>query len=418
MSYTEPDKWDVLEGEIQDIFSPGAPIRERDLFSGRSEQISQLLDAVRQNGKHAVVFGDPGVGKTSLANTFGLGISTVNDRIVSIKVNCQPEDTFSSLWRRVFKHLQVQIEREGHIINRAVSDDYDSDIQPDDVQYELSNFSANVSPVIILDEFSSIGDKSLTYKISKVIKDLSDFSVKCTVIIVGVASDVSELIEGHTSIIRQLAQIPMPRMSMDELQSLLLRRLKRLGMKIDQDLSWRMSFLSRGMPYFAHLLGQYSAISAARRKSIKIDDRDFDAGIAMSLKEVDQILKQQYIDGTMSRKDDTIFEPVLLACALAEADELGRFAQKSVEEPLAAIIKGKRYKSTTYAFHINEFCTEKRKNILQNVASSSTNNPRYRFTEPLMQPYVILRGIAQGLITRSVSENLIPERQPSFFPND
>lgn len=69
MTGFEQDKWDVLEGEILDVFSPGAPIRERELFSGRLDQISQLLDAVRQNGKHAVIFGDPGVGKTSLANT-------------------------------------------------------------------------------------------------------------------------------------------------------------------------------------------------------------------------------------------------------------------------------------------------------------------------------------------------------------
>ena len=418
MTNFEQDKWDVLEAEIQEVFSPGAPIRERELFSVRIEQVSQLLDAVRQNGKHAVIFGDPGVGKTSLANTFALGVSAVSSKITAIKINCQPEDTFTSLWKRVFKRLQFQLDQDGQSVVRSVADDYNGEIQPDDVQYELGNFSANVAPVVILDEFNSIQDSSLTGKISKVIKDLSDYSVNCTIVVVGVASDVSELIEGHTSIIRQLSQIPMPRMSMTELQVLLLSRVKRLGMKLDHDLSWRMSFLSRGMPYFTHLLGQHSAISAVRRKSMKIDEKDFDTGIALSLKEVDQILKQQYIDGTMSRKDDTIYEPVLLACALAETDELGRFAQKSVEEPLAAVIKKKRYKSTTYAFHMNEFCTEKRRNLLENVSSSTGNNPRYRFTEPLMQPYVILRGIAQGLITRSVSENLIPERQPSLFSND
>lgn len=351
-------------------------------------------------------------------HTFALGISSVSSKITAIKINCQPDDTFTTLWKRVFKRLQFQMNQDGQTVTRSVADDYEGEIHADDVQYELANFSANVSPVIVLDEFNGILDKSLTSQISKVIKDLSDDSVNCTIVVVGVASDVSELIEGHTSIIRQLSQIPMPRMTMLELQSLLLSRVRRLGMKLDHELAWRMSFLSRGMPYFTHLIGQHSAISAARRKSLKIDEKDFDEGIALSLREVDQILKQQYIDGTMSRKGDTIFEPVLLACALAETDELGRFAQRSVEEPLAAIVKDKRYKSTTYAFHMNEFCTEKRKNLLENVSHATGNNPRYRFSEPLMQPYVILRGIAQGLITKSVSENLIPERQPSFFPND
>jgi Cdc6-like AAA superfamily ATPase len=416
MSY-EADKWTVLKGEIQEVFSPGAPIREIELFSGRTEQIDQLIEAVRQNGKHAVVFGDPGVGKTSFANTFGLGISSISPRIVAIKINCQPEDTFSSLWKRVFKRLQVAYTQNGQAVTRTVADEYAGEIQTDDVQYELGNFSANISPVIILDEFNIIEDRNLTLQIAKLIKDLSDYSIKCTIVLVGIAEDVTDLIEGYHSVIRQLSQIPMPRMSMVELQTLLLSRTKRLDMKLSEDLSWQMSFLSRGMPYFAHLLGQHSAISACNRRSMKIEQADFDAGIESSLKEVDQILKTTYVDGTMSRKDDTIFEPVLLACALAEADELGRFAQKSVEEPLAAIIKTKRYKSTTYAFHMNEFCTDRRKRILQNVAGSAGNNPRYRFREPLMQPYVILRGIAKGAIPRSLSETLIPPRQASLFPN-
>jgi len=49
MAGVEQDRWDVLEGEILEVFSPGAPIREKDLFSGRLDQIRQLLDAVRKN---------------------------------------------------------------------------------------------------------------------------------------------------------------------------------------------------------------------------------------------------------------------------------------------------------------------------------------------------------------------------------
>src|SRR3546814_11426147 len=95
------------------------------------------------------------------------------------------------------------MNQDGQTVTRSVADDYEGEIHADDVQYELANFSANVSPVIVLDEFNGILDKSLTSQISKVIKDLSDDYVNCTIVVVGVESDVSELIEGHTSIIRR-----------------------------------------------------------------------------------------------------------------------------------------------------------------------------------------------------------------------
>jgi hypothetical protein len=56
------EDWDVLHADATEAFSPGAPIRERDLFSGRMEQMRQLVDTVRQAGRHAIIFGEKGVG--------------------------------------------------------------------------------------------------------------------------------------------------------------------------------------------------------------------------------------------------------------------------------------------------------------------------------------------------------------------
>ncbi|NJO37185.1 MAG: hypothetical protein HC871_05650 [Rhizobiales bacterium] len=98
---------------------------------------------------------------------------------------------------------------------------------------------------------------------------------------------------------------------------------------------------------------------------------------------------------------ETLYAPVLLACALAEPDELGRFQQKSVEEPLTAILRGKRYKATTYAFHVNEFVKKKRGRVLEK--SGETSSLRNRSTKPMMQPYVILKALNEGIIDESIS---------------
>jgi Cdc6-like AAA superfamily ATPase len=432
MNHTRPPRpstredWDTLFAEVTEAFSPGAPIRERDLFAGRRDQIDQLIDAVRQQGRHAVIFGERGVGKTSLANTFALGLHAPTRQLVAEKINADPKDTFTSLWRKVFRRLSYSAEQNGEEIHRFVSDDYQGTITPDDVQMELSQFSRNTTPIIVIDEFDRIEEKEVSLLISDTIKALADYVVNCTIVIVGVADDIGALIGNHASISRQIIQVRMPRMTRDELAKIILDRLKRINMTIIEEVLWRATFLSRGLPYFTHLLGMHAARTAVKNHHTRIAEDDLTIknhhtriaeddltnGITLALNEVDQTLKERYSSAVISKKprETTLYEPVLLACALAENDDLGRFQQKQIEGPLAAILPDKRYRATTYAFHMNEFCQEKRGRILDNSGEEQT--PRYRFSDPMMQPYVILRGLAENRIDHSIHEKFTPQRQP------
>ena len=49
-------------------FNPSGPVSDRDLFAGRESQLTDILGAVGQSGQHAILFGERGVGKTSLAS--------------------------------------------------------------------------------------------------------------------------------------------------------------------------------------------------------------------------------------------------------------------------------------------------------------------------------------------------------------
>ncbi len=64
------DDWRVLGYEATEVFSPSAPVDESDLFAGRVPQLRKMIDGVFERGKHAVLFGERGVGKTSLAKVF------------------------------------------------------------------------------------------------------------------------------------------------------------------------------------------------------------------------------------------------------------------------------------------------------------------------------------------------------------
>jgi replication-associated recombination protein RarA len=65
LTVEQADKLDISASQT---FRPRTPIATRDLFAGRWGQIKTLADAVSQSGLHVVIYGERGVGKTSLSN--------------------------------------------------------------------------------------------------------------------------------------------------------------------------------------------------------------------------------------------------------------------------------------------------------------------------------------------------------------
>lgn len=52
---------------LGEVFTPSAPIDDQELFAGRNHELFSVIEAMQSAGQHAVIFGERGVGKTSLA---------------------------------------------------------------------------------------------------------------------------------------------------------------------------------------------------------------------------------------------------------------------------------------------------------------------------------------------------------------
>jgi len=383
--------------EALELFSPGAPIDENELFAGRSDQINRLIEAVLQRGQHAIVFGERGVGKTSLARTFSVRLIRPTKSLSSVVVNCDPSDTYTSIWRKVF----LDVSDGG----RGVVDGFQTEIAPDDVRRVLAGFDLTTTPVIVLDEFDKLEDQRAKGLIANTIKTLSDYSVPATLILVGVANSVGDLISEHQSIARALVQVRMPRMNPAELQEIIDKRLSKLGMTITRPAVAQITALSRGLPHYTHLLGQYAARRAIDSRTLVVDVPHVDEAEKDCLDRVDQSIREQYHRATHSPRGGNIYREVILGCALAEADDLGFFPAKAVEEPLSIIMK-KPYDVAMFGLHLKKLCETDRAELLEQTGSP--RRFRYRFAEPLMQPYVILRGLSDGLIDKPTLESLMP----------
>lgn len=401
MDISEPpddaELWRSRTYELMQLFSPGAPIDEADLFAGRRTEIDKMIDAVMSRGQHAILYGERGVGKSSLANTFSTRLISPVRTLASIPVNCHPSDDFSQVWRKVFRRLAGDDGAD----NLAAK--YPGEIHPDDVVIELSRFSANATPIVILDEFDQLKDSDARNLIANTIKNLSDRSTKTTVILVGVADSVSELIAEHESISRCLKQIPMRRMTASELREIINQRLPRVDMTISEDALEHIVALSRRLPHYTHLIGQRSAKKALEGRSLNVDLRHVEESLPECVAETQQTIRAQYHKATTSPRRENIYKEVILAAALAEVDELGYFQPASLCEPLTALLQ-RTAPVSLFGQHLKTLCQEERATMLEQTGSE--RKYRYRFVEPLMQPFVLIQGLRGNLITREQIQRL------------
>jgi len=205
------EDWNQLAFDMTMLFD-GAPIDEEDLFAGRSHEVQRIIEAVFAKSKHVVLFGEKGVGKTSLTNVFWKRFSNRLRSFIVARVQAGPHDDFSSLWQRALEELKAAGEASGKAEHVPFEVNLPS-FTPSHVRRELQKCSPNSLPIIIVDEYSEVVDEDAKKLTANLIKEFYDFTVSTTVILVGVAENISELVQDHSSIDRALVEIPLNRMS-------------------------------------------------------------------------------------------------------------------------------------------------------------------------------------------------------------
>jgi Cdc6-like AAA superfamily ATPase len=407
MAFTRQERLQLV-GKLGTIFSPGAPVDKYALFAGRTSQVRDVLNAVNQRGQHVILFGERGVGKTSLANILSelvesAGISSLR----SGTINCDSTDDFSTLWRKVFRELEVTIEnqpvgfgRPAEALHRSLNGVAGDSPGPEDIRIILSRIGRTI---VTIDELDRIRDRPTTTRIADTIKTLSDHSVPSTIVLVGVADSVDELIAEHLSIERALVQVRMPRMSDAELFEIIDKGVVAAGMQCTQEVRQRIARLSQGLPHYTHLLALHATQTAVLEGRLNVQLSDLEKAIELAVEKAQQSIVSAHHRATSSARKDNIFGRVLLACALASTDQLGYFAPADVRQPLS-VIMGRTYDIPAYSRHLNDFCGSARGPVLQ--SSGSPFRLRFRFLNPMMQPFVIMHGMATGIIDKGTVDQL------------
>lgn len=385
---------------LGEVFRPSAPIDDQELFAGRNHELFSVVEAMQSAGQHAVIYGERGIGKTSLARV-AMQVGSAQG-ILAVRINCDGGDTYDSLWQKVLDELLIYVSEAEPLLQKRLEAPYagcveiitTAEVTPSSVRMALRRIAQIMPVTLFFDEFNELADSTAIGLMSNTIKALSDHIEPITLCPVGVAEDLDALLEGHLSAIRAIVQVKMPRMSRDELADIVAKGLDRLDMTASEDAIRLVRVIPRGLPQYAHLLAQEGARQALIRGESEIHRDDVMDGLKVGLAKLDRSLTRAYEEATFSPRKNSRLGEVLLACAIAKLGDMGDFSPSDIRTPYSRII-GEDVGIDRFNPQLTTLATQR--DIL--VREGEPRRWRYRFKDPLMEPFVLLNGLQDGAIT-------------------
>ena len=262
----------------------------------------------------------------------------------------------------------------------------------------------------MLDELDRVEDDEALSLLANTVKTLSDHGTGVTLMFVGVAASVEHLLGEHESIVRNVRQIPMQRMSRDELETLLEKGFGQVnGLAVTDQAINRIINAAEGLPHFAHLLGLGAGHAAVSDDRSVVEQRDVDRAEADAIRT--HSMFSEYRRATDIPQPGHLFEQVLLACAYASRDGVGYFRAGDVRGPLSDIV-GRPMTFPQFQRHLSELSGDR-----QTLEREGEPRHRaYRFRNPLFQRFVKMTARAKGLISDDLAAQLQEQQAANTAP--
>ena len=319
-----------MNGRLREAFTPTRPKQQLNgLFIGRTATLKRVIAAIEEERAHVILFGDRGRGKTSVANAIEHIASQAG--YLSLKLTCSAELSFEDSFRHFLRRIPSTYYRSGHDNPFSARRTFTSfnELLPDGnfSVTELNEVLAGIygtHALLILDEYDRVTDEDFRNKLAEMLKNLSDSSIAVTLLIVGVAENLDQLLGKHPSIQRALVPVHLPLMTDKEIERLIHAGAENAGIAFAPDVVRRVADFARGLPYYAQLLGLHASRSAVSRGSNTVERSDLAYAASRCLQEAERGIVDSYNRALAGVRRNEL-EDALHAAALCPADEYGIF---------------------------------------------------------------------------------------------
>lgn len=403
--FSEPEFVATLQAHL----SPSSPIRELQLLKGRAEQVDQIRKAFFSVGRHVFIFGDRGVGKSSLALAAGYWLS--GPQMSPVQVACNGQ-TFFQIIREIgnqllnidpfgpiasqktkvgFNRFGLSAEMETSLLQRTVPSLSTLNEAVSVIDFSSRRF--DTEPVIIVDEFDQLADVSDRQAFADFIKQLGDRQVPAKFFFTGIGNSLDELLAGHESSYRYLATVPLKPLDWSGRLEIVNEAAAALGIEVDAGSAYRIGACSDGFPHYVHLVCEklFWRMYEDPQAYVQSQPEHYVAAIQDAVIDVGASLKAQYELATLKYKDE--YQEVLWS--VADHHEFKR-PSADIYQSYLEIMKQRSQSKTLNRDRFNA-----RMNSLKQPSHGAiligSRTGWYELREPIMRGFIRLKAESAGV---------------------
>jgi len=411
MITSHPDRHAFGE-RLNQLVSPAQPIQTIEHLYGRAKELDLIEKALFAPGRHVFIYGDRGVGKSSLAATAAHQYQSADAGYID--VGCGPDATLPSVIANVAlqaldesrvksrKDSQkggiswrfLSVERSTEEVSRDLHAEVSTVLDAVEVLREVAALHSE-KPIVVVDEFDRIEHPETRHAFADLIKHLGDKKINIKFIFTGVASSLTDLLGAHASAIRQLATIDLPRLSWDGRWDIVLGAAGAFGVDVPRDIYVRIAAVSDGFPYYVHLITEKVLWRAWEdpQPVTTITWEHYRDGLKDAIESINAELRRPYELAVTQRSDD--YEEVLWSTA--DGEYLQRFLYDmyaSYEHIIKQCEGREKLPFDRYRARIRALKETRNGAILVNDPSKAG---LYRYRETMLRGYVRMQAEATGI---------------------
>ncbi|MBO9497248.1 ATP-binding protein [Thalassotalea sp. G20_0] len=398
--------------KLSKLVYPAQPIHSIEHLFGRATELRRIEEALYASGRHVFIYGDRGVGKSSLAATAANQYQSSDSEYID--VSCSPDATLADVIANIayqaisasrlrnisikdkssIKFKFLNLEKAEDISLRDLHDEIKSLLDAVEILREVSLIHSD-SPVVVIDEFDRMESESERALFADLLKHLGDKRIAIKFIFTGVASTIDALLGAHQSAIRQLETIELPKLSWDARWEIVTDAAKAFEIEVDKDILVRIAAVSDGYPYYVHLITEKLMWHLFWQEDdiVSVKKEHYHAAINDAILSISAELKRPYEKAISQRTGD--YEQVLWSTA--DSEWLHRYVKdmySSYEYIMQKFSNKEAMAQTKYRTRIRNLKNDSCGAVL---AADPKNKGMYSYREKMLRGYVRMQAEAHGI---------------------